>query len=218
MSVAPHLARRQRSTAATLAARVRGRVANGVGRAQPRDAAVESKSSSHAAVETSHAAVESNRMAARRFVAAGLVPGGLLGWELYSYASRKAAGAPTKSAPLVEGSTAWLIEREARTLDLVYTRRKLGPHGPSAALADWCAQRADPDRPYDGVGVVVVERDGAARVLRATVDGRARIDRFRRGGRRRPAKLPTCLVLRQGVTATSRPLADPRPRRRRDVS
>ena len=54
---------------------------------------------------------------------------------------------------------------------VVRRRRRLGAFGPSAALADFAHQRVDASAPYDGVGVVVVERDGVSRVLRADLDG-----------------------------------------------
>mmetsp|Transcript_1764 Transcript_1764/g.5301 ORF Transcript_1764/g.5301 Transcript_1764/m.5301 type:complete len:271 (+) Transcript_1764:296-1108(+) len=112
----------------------------------------------------------------RRFAAAGLVPSSLIGWELYAYGRKKqeaqeARGGQQRGAPLVEGSTAWLIETQAKTLDLVCFRRKLGPAGPSAALADYASQAADARYPYDGLGVVFVERDGVTRVLQGHMDG-----------------------------------------------
>ena len=112
-------------------------------------------------------------MAWRRFAAAGLVPGSLVGWELFAYGKQRQKFDDAKKVrpkPLVEGSTAWLIERDARTLDLVCVRHKALGRGPAAALAD-AAARVDEAYPYDGVGVVVVERDGVSRVLRADLDG-----------------------------------------------
>ena len=109
----------------------------------------------------------------RRFAAAGLLPSSLLGWELYSYFDKvRASRSETRPEKLVEGSTLWLVEREAQTLDLVFFRRRLGAFGPSALLADYAAQSCGGgDAPYDGVGVIVVERDGSPRVLRAAMDG-----------------------------------------------
>jgi hypothetical protein len=112
-------------------------------------------------------------MAFRRFAVAGLVPGGLVGWELFAYGRQRQkydAARKARPKPLVEGSTAWLIERDAQTLDLVCVRHKALDRGPAAALAD-AAARIDPTYPYDAVGVVVVERDGVSRVLRADLDG-----------------------------------------------
>ena len=112
-------------------------------------------------------------MAWRRFAAAGLVPGSLVGWELFAYGKQRQKFDDAKKVrpkPLVEGSTAWLIERDARTLDLVCVRHKALDRGPAAALAD-AAARVDEAYPYDGVGVVVVERDGVSRVLRADLNG-----------------------------------------------
>ena len=112
-------------------------------------------------------------MAWRRFAAAGLVPGSLVGWELFAYGKQRQKfddAKKTRPKPLVEGSTAWLIERDARTLDLVCVRHKALDRGPAAALAD-AAARVDEAYPYDGVGVVVVERDGVSRVLRADLNG-----------------------------------------------
>ena len=66
-------------------------------------------------------------MAWRRFAAAGLVPGSLVGWELFAYGKQRQKfddAKKTRPKPLVEGSTAWLIERDARTLDLVCVRHK----------------------------------------------------------------------------------------------
>ena len=109
---------------------------------------------------------------ARAFAAAGLLPTSLLGWELYAYVDKVQRSRTKKQTPkLVEGSTLWLAEREAQTLDVVLFRRRLGAFGPSAALADFAHQRVDASAPYDGVGVVVVERDGVPRVLRAGMDG-----------------------------------------------
>ena len=107
---------------------------------------------------------------ALRFAVGGLLPGGLVAWELGAH-YRKATRAPAPAPKLAEGSTLWLLEREAQTLDLVFFRRRLGPFGPSAALGDAIAQRFAPDAPFDGVGVIVRERDGSARVLRAHSDG-----------------------------------------------
>ena len=112
-------------------------------------------------------------MAWRRFAAAGLVPGSLVGWELFAYGKQRQKfddAKKTRPKPLVEGSTAWLIERDARTLDLVCVRHKALDRGPAAALAD-AAARVDEAYPYDGVGVVIVERDGVSRVLRADLNG-----------------------------------------------
>ena len=98
-------------------------------------------------------------MAWRRFAAAGLVPGSLVGWELFAYGKQRQKFDDAKKVrpkPLVEGSTAWLIERDARTLDLVCVRHKALDRGPAAALAD-AAARVDEAYPYDGVGVVVVD-------------------------------------------------------------
>ena len=109
---------------------------------------------------------------ARAFAAAGLLPTSLLGWELYAYVDKVQRARTKKQTPkLVEGSTLWLAEREAQTLDVVLFRRRLGAFGPSAALADFAHQRVDASAPYDGVGVVVDERDGVPRVLRAGMDG-----------------------------------------------
>ena len=75
-------------------------------------------------------------MAWRRFAAAGLVPGSLVGWELFAYGKQRQKFDDAKKVrpkPLVEGSTAWLIERDARTLDLVCVRHKALDRGPAAA-------------------------------------------------------------------------------------
>lgn len=111
-------------------------------------------------------------MAALRFAAAGLLPGSLLAWEMGAHAKKVSAARERPPVPkLAEGSTLWLIEREAQTLDLVLFRRRSLRFGPSAAVADYGAQAEDAAAPYDGVGVVVRDRDGGARVLRARVDG-----------------------------------------------
>ena len=119
------------------------------------------------------AEINSCKMAWRRFATAGLVPGSLVGWELFAYGKQRQKFDDAKKVrpkPLVEGSTAWLIERDARTLDLVCVRHRALDRGPAAALAD-AAARVDEAYPYDGVGVVVVERDGVSRVLRADLTG-----------------------------------------------
>ena len=107
---------------------------------------------------------------ALRYAAGGLLPASLLAWEMYAYAT-KSTKPKSKPPKLTEGSTNWLIEREVQTLDLVVFRRRVGPFGPCAALADYSAQSVDERAPYDGAGVVIVERDGVARVLRAEIDG-----------------------------------------------
>ena len=55
-------------------------------------------------------------MAWRRFAAAGLVPGSLVGWELFAYGKQRQKFDDAKKVrpkPLVQGSTAWLNERDA---------------------------------------------------------------------------------------------------------
>ena len=108
-------------------------------------------------------------MAWRRFAAAGLVPGSLVGWELFAYGKQRQKfddAKKTRPKPLVEGSTAWLIERDARTLDLVCVRHKALDRGPAAALAD-AAARVDEAYPYDAVAL----DDDVSRVLRADLNG-----------------------------------------------
>ena len=94
-------------------------------------------------------------MAWRRFAAAGLVPGSLVGWELFAYGKQRQKfddAKKTRPKPLVEGSTAWLIQRDARTLDLVCVRHKALDRGPAAALADAARPKvALPPRATDGL-------------------------------------------------------------------
>mmetsp|Transcript_871 Transcript_871/g.1214 ORF Transcript_871/g.1214 Transcript_871/m.1214 type:complete len:271 (+) Transcript_871:41-853(+) len=109
-----------------------------------------------------------NRSRSFVFAAAGLIPGSLVGWEIWSNYQRVEDEKRKEKMKLgIEGSMERLIEEKVSTLDLVLRRQNFWRLGPIRGLVSL----ATPGR-YDSVGVIITDKkSGDVRVLEADFDG-----------------------------------------------